>query len=222
MEGQKVAGPTASMPDELAAIRSALWQDVVRLHQKWAFFTELYATQESIDLLNFGARTYFAVNQQVWADDLLLAIARLTDPVRSVGKSNLSFAQLLIQIDPAQPPELHDKVEHCLEALMVLCDPIRERRKKLLAHSDLDTRLGRSVVPLVAVTKRDISVAFEKMRDLMNEVERAFLGNSTMFEFVEDTDAKELLYCLREAREARQAERVRHGLPPEPGARHEA
>ncbi|HEV8337168.1 MAG TPA: hypothetical protein VGR67_12185 [Candidatus Polarisedimenticolia bacterium] len=215
-------GKPSAMPAELAAVRAALWQEVVRLHMKWKIFSELYGSKETVDLLNFGAQAYFGLSQHVWADHIQLAIARLTDPLKSVGKDNLSLSRLLVHIDPADPAGLRDRVKVQLDELETLCGPIRQRRSKLLAHSDLDTILGRSLVPLVPITKKTIDSAFEKIRGIMNEVERAYLDRTTLFEYAVDTDAQELLYCLRHAREYRRQQRIRSGLPADPESQNEA
>jgi hypothetical protein len=203
------------LPTDLKEIREALWQDVVFLHTKWNIFRELHATHESVALLNFAGQGFFAMNQMIWAENIQMAIARLTDPTRSARRDNLTLKRLLDHIDLANPPGLHDRVKAALDELDVLCSPIRERRKKLHAHSDLDTKLGRNSAPLDPVTKKVIDSSLEKIRDIMNDVERTYLESVTSFEFDVHSDAQELLYHLKEAREYQRQQRMRFGLPPD-------
>src|SRR5262245_17577209 len=98
------AGASSPMPSELKEVRDALWQDVVFVHRKWNTFRELHSTQEHIDLLNFGGDEFFAINQMIWAENIQMAIARLTDPDQTGSYRNLSMEQLLRNIDPVAPP----------------------------------------------------------------------------------------------------------------------
>jgi len=209
------AGPPTPMPPELAAVWDPLWQDVVFLHTKWNNFRTLHRDKDSVDLLNFGSDEYFGINQMVWAADIEMAMARLTDPHQMGQYQNLTLGRLLLHIDPATPAGLHDKVKAMLDELAVLSKPTRDRRMKRLAHSDLDHRLGHSAT-LDPVTTKDIEDCLAKIQDIMNEVELAYLGKTTMYETTIEMAADELLHHLREAREYQRQERIRLGLPADP------
>jgi len=210
------AGVPSPIPLELKAVRDALWQDVVFVHTKWNIFKELHSTKENVDLLNFGGDEYFGINQMIWAENIQMAIARLTDPHQAGSHKNLSMERLLLHIDPATPPGLHAQVKAAVHELETLCEPIRARRMKLLAHSDLDVRLGRNPATLDSITTKVIDSCLEKMRDIMNAVELAHLGSTTMFDTDLESSARELLHHLKEGREYQRQERVRMGLPADP------
>jgi hypothetical protein len=210
------AGMSSPIPSDLKEVRDALWQDVVFVHTKWNIFKELHSTKENVDLLNFGGDEYFGIDQMIWAENIQMAIARLTDPHQTGSHKNLSMEQLLLHIDSATPPGLYAQVKAAVEELEALCEPIRARRMKLLAHSDLDVRLGRNAATLDPITSKVIDSCLEKMRDIMNAVELAHLGSTTMFDTNLESPAGELLYHLKEAREYQRQERVRLGLPADP------
>jgi len=188
----------------------------VFLHTKWNIFRDLHSGKESIDLLNFAGAEYFGISQMIWAADVQMHIARLTDPPQTGAYKNLSLKRLLLHIDSTTPAGLHVEVKSALDELDALCDPIRAKRMKHLAHSDFDTKLGRSPTALDPVTKKVIEDCLEKVRDIMNAVELAYLGSTTMYEANLESAAQELLYHLREAREYQRQERVRLGLPADP------
>ena len=61
----------------------ALEDEVTWLHAKWLEYRKLFAkSKESVDFLNETARFFFRVVQDVLWDDVLLHIARLTDPAK--------------------------------------------------------------------------------------------------------------------------------------------
>ena len=79
------------MGEELGSLYDALWQEVAGLHGKWSEYAALFGTRESrVDLLNQAAPYFFRIVQDSLWEDVLLHIARLTDPPKSAGKSNLT------------------------------------------------------------------------------------------------------------------------------------
>ncbi len=69
------------MPTELAEVYDALKQDISLLHVKWEVFNQLYVTsEETVELLNESAPSFFRICQDMLIDDILLTTSRLTDP----------------------------------------------------------------------------------------------------------------------------------------------
>jgi hypothetical protein len=79
----------------LGPLYHALYEEVTWLHAKWQQYRALFAeSPERIDLLNKVAGFFFQVIQDVLWEDVVLHIARLTDPARSAGKDNLTLLRL--------------------------------------------------------------------------------------------------------------------------------
>ncbi|MBK5279974.1 MAG: hypothetical protein JJE09_14035 [Bacteroidia bacterium] len=58
---------------------------------KWHAFNELFCSKLSrIDLMNESSSYFFFTVQEVLRDDLLLTIAKLTDPPKSIGNKKTS------------------------------------------------------------------------------------------------------------------------------------
>lgn len=88
-EHLQVLGPT------LGPLYHALYNEVTWLHAKWKQYRLLFAeSQERVDLLNDVAGFFFLLIQDVLWEDIILHIARLTDPPQSVGKDNLTLLRL--------------------------------------------------------------------------------------------------------------------------------
>ena len=84
-----------SMGKELGPIFHALWNEVAWIYKKWGQYVELFGTKPSrIDLLNNAAPLFFRIVQDTLFEDILVHIARLTDPPKSVGKPNLTIKRL--------------------------------------------------------------------------------------------------------------------------------
>jgi len=79
------------MGQELGETYEALGQEIVWLHSKWAEYAALYGTKESrVALLNKAAPRFARLIQDTLWEDIVLHIARLTDPPKSASKHNLT------------------------------------------------------------------------------------------------------------------------------------
>lgn len=87
MSERNLATSTAATLDGLLDELNAEWaRGVARLSE----FERLYGQVEHVALLNSVGAEFFADVQGILWDDLLLRIARLTDPPKSSGKDNLT------------------------------------------------------------------------------------------------------------------------------------
>jgi len=69
-----------SMGKDLGELYTAIWNEVVWLHMKWGECVELYGTRKSrIELLNKTASRFFRILQDIFLEDIILHISRLTD-----------------------------------------------------------------------------------------------------------------------------------------------
>lgn len=201
-------GNIAVMGQEIGAIYSALWQEVALIHQKWGQFVELFGTSpERVDLLNKAAPTLFRTVQDSLWENLLLHLARLTDPPRSVGKSNLSLRRL-------QEAVIGSPVETDVEAstskAVTATAFARDWRHRKLAHRDLDLALGQHIVPLAPASRIAVKEALSAVADVLNVVACHYHDSTTMFGLSgADADAASLLYILRDGLRYEEERRMR-------------
>jgi hypothetical protein len=70
------------MGTQLGTFFYALWQEVAWLYIKWQEYIELFGKKPSrVDLLNNAAPLFFRIVQDALWYDILMHIARLTDPL---------------------------------------------------------------------------------------------------------------------------------------------
>jgi hypothetical protein len=216
----RVLGP------ELGAFYHALQNEVTWVYAKWLEYRKLFASSEKrVDLLNEAAGFFFRVVQDVLWEDVLLHIARLTDPPKSAGKPNLTIQRLANLIpEPHVAADVRNLVSEAVEK----CSFAKEWRHRRLAHKDLDLALEAAhATPLPGVSRQAVTEALEAIASVLNEVESHYFDSEVGFEhFLAPDDAEALVHHLAVAirNDKRQRERFQQGKPlpedfePEPEA----
>jgi hypothetical protein len=183
------------MGRDLGEIYAALWQEVAGIHSKWAEYLVLYGTRESrVNLLNRAAPRFARLVQDTLWENVVLHIARLTDPPKSMRKSNLSVRSLAQHIDHT---ETKSEVERLVARAIVESEFCRDWRNRHLAHRDLKLALARGAEPLKPGSRQSVRIVLGTLGESLNVVSSHYLSSTTGFEFETDAGgALSLLYVL--------------------------
>jgi hypothetical protein len=147
----------ARMGERLGSIYDALWQEVARIHVKWEEYVTLFGTNpERIELMNRSAASFFLTVQDSLWEAVLLHIARLTDPPRSMGKSNLSLRSLAEEVSTSA---IGLDVAKLVAEASTHSDFARDWRNRQFAHKDLALALGQQVEPLAHASRAAVKQA---------------------------------------------------------------
>lgn len=185
-----------AMGPQLGPLYHALYNEVAWLHAKWLQYRQLYAhSPKRIDLLNEVSGFFFRVVQNVLWEDVLLHLARLTDPPKSVGKTNLT----LLRIRPAiTESSLAEEVHKLVEVAVSQSSFARDLRNRRLAHLDLDLALGKGAKPLPGISRQNVENALSAIRDVLNRLAGHYLDTTVGFEhFISHDNGEALVYHLR-------------------------
>ncbi len=199
------------MGDELGTIYAALWQEVAWVHGKWSDFVTLFGTKESrIDLLNAAAPAFCRLVQDSIWENVLLHLARLTDPPVTAKKQNLTIQRLPTLIDRVSSKGI---VETKVEAALASCAFARDWRNRHIAHSDLDLKVSDTARPLEFASRQCVSQALSSLSEVLNSVATAYSDSNTFFDTL-DGDAIALLYVIDDGlrAEEQRCERLRKGV----------
>ncbi|MDQ2867366.1 MAG: hypothetical protein M3R59_02985 [Verrucomicrobiota bacterium] len=152
------------MGEPLGEASYALWSEVALLFHDWGEFTYLFGSRPNrTELLNTAAPVFFRAVQVALFEATVLRIARLTDPPKSVGKSNLTVQQLPALADTALVGDLTRLVEEAQEAA-AFC---RDWRNRSIAHRDLQLALSKDAEPLPDAT-------IEKVKNAISAISAPF------------------------------------------------
>lgn len=200
------------MGERLGTYYNALWNEVAWLYSKWSEYDKLFGKKPSrVDLLNDAAPTFFHIVQDCLFKDIILHIARLTDPPKSVGKDNLSVRGLPCLISSAS---LKTEIESLIETAIQQADFCRDWRNRSLAHKDLKLSLADGAVPLKSASRIKVKDVLASLSSIMNAIARVYMDTTIIFDGLDTFKGAEALLCILDdgiKAEKRRRERIRAG-----------
>ena len=198
-EHLRTLGPT------VGPLYDALYNEVSWLHAKWNQYRILYAeSRERVESLNRIAGFFFRMIQNVLWEDVLMHIARLTDPPRSAGKDNLTLLRLSEALDE---PTLSAEVEILVEEAKKAALFARDWRNRRLAHTDLKLALEDRAEPLPGVSRHNVEQALAAIAAVLNKIWAHFSRAEVAFGLlIVHDDAESLAYYLKCAIDAKDRE----------------
>ena len=159
----------ATLGSEFGTVFHGLWREWVWSLLRRNEFRTLFTRVEDVSLLNAvtgGAFTWDI--QQIFWEDLLLRVCRLTDPAKTGRKRNLSVNQL-----PAfcaqHDLELGDKVQELVVAAEEKAKFARDWRNRRISHSDYD-RVVHNAEPLALASLEKVTMALDAIHSVLNAI----------------------------------------------------
>lgn len=197
-----------NMDPNLEAIFKPLLQEVALLTLKWQNVRELFVvSRERVEILNRTAGGFFGLVQITFRDDAFLALSRLTDPLQSGNKDNLTILRLLEHLDKNRNPTFYESLEKQTATAIERCKPFRLWRNKKLAHSDLGTALKFAPEPLPGVSVKEVNEAVQSLQIVMNSFNHYFFDTTTVFDsIIQSGGPDRLIHHLRKGLEAGEKE----------------
>ena len=182
--------------------------EVRNLHFKWKFFSQLFTDPYWVKILNATASSLFQSVEDSMLADILLSIARLTDPPKSAGQENLSFENLIQEI-----PEgvLRAKAVSFLSEIKDKTQAMTTWRKKKLAHNDLKKALGSFSLP--PIQKKDLTDTLELIPKIMNLLYGHFSDTEIIYDMcITSNDGDSLFFYLEYGLDAWEEDKRNHNV----------
>jgi hypothetical protein len=194
--GEVKAENIKAMGEDLGELYTEIWKEVAWLHLKWSDYVELYGKRKSrLDLLNKAARRFFRLLQDIYWEDILLHIARLTDNPKSAGKDTLTIQRFPQFIEDE---DLLVNIQSKIEVAIVKSQFCRDWRNRHIAHRDLELVLNKETVePLKSASRLKVKEAIYSLGDALNTLSKYFKDSTTIFDIPPSPDgAISLLHVL--------------------------
>ncbi len=139
---------------ESEAVLTALHGYITDVHQEWKTLIELFGSgDKKARLLSRTASGFFDTVYWALLRDVLLGIARLTDPLKTGRQDNLVLERLLKLPEVVADATLCTTATKQFEEVKEQAKPFRDYRHKYLAHLDLLTSV--QVTDATAGIKRE-------------------------------------------------------------------
>lgn len=203
------------MGPELGSVYHELSDEVAWLHAKWNQYRQLFGhSPERVELLNTVGSHFFHIVQDALWDNVILHIARLTDPIKSSGKDNLTLLRLPEVIPNAA---LKEEVKALVDAALLSSSFARDWRNRKLAHIDLALALQEGAQPLPGISRDNVENALSKVRSALNKLSVKYWQSETAYEhfIAAGGEGNDVIYFIRVGLKAEDArmERLRQGKP---------
>jgi hypothetical protein len=190
----------ASFPPRTGELAYELSSSITFLHLKWKLFRALFGTsQERIDLPNQTAPAFFAYVGQIMFNDVVLAIARLTDPPGTGKRENACLERLITLLAPHIGAAELAGWQSDLALLHAAVEPLRETRNRYLAHDDLATTLNYHPQPMPGVSRAHVETLLKRIRGPFESIEEKFRGSHTPHELIIAEGGEQLIASLKRA-----------------------
>lgn len=203
------------MGSELGPVYHKLSNEVAWLHAKWNQYRQLFGhSAKRVELLNKVGSHFFRIVQDALWDNIILHLARLTDPIKSSGRDNLTLLRLPEVIPDAS---LKQEVKELIDTAVSSSLFARGWRNRRLAHIDLALALQSGVNPLPGVSREKVENALSAFRSVLNKLSVKYWQSKTAYEhfIVMGGEGNNVIYFIRAGLKAEDArmERLRQGKP---------
>lgn len=189
-----------TLGEELGSVYTALYNEVTWLHLQWDEYMELFGQKHRVKLLNNAASGFFRMIQSTLSDDVMIGIARLTDPIITHAskekKYNLTILTLPNLMEPAEKEALEFLIKEAMDAA-AFCRDWRNRR---LAHRDLPLSLQKkNAAPLPPATVDKIEAALKGLAEVIRFIGFKRFDTDIRFDhIIRANGAERLLYVLND------------------------
>lgn len=121
--------------DEIAQkMVKAFGKHVIELRSAHRIYKELFESEETENLLDKTAQSFFDDLRIILRNYILLEFAKITDPAESRGEENFTIANIIESV--CWPKRVEQKLKILNEKANRFRSYIKETRNKLLAHID--------------------------------------------------------------------------------------
>ncbi len=183
------------MGQGLGAIYARLWNECVWLFWRWDDYIVLFGTsEERLNKLNEAASAFFYQLQGTLFESVLLHMCRMTDPVKSRGRDNLTLELLPDLVDAA----IRNELKNLLASARQKCEFARGWRNLRISHSDLGLALDKSAKPLPAASRKSVREGLDAIAAVLNRVGRHHGDEHVRYDLFESRLSARALVCVIE------------------------
>ena len=129
-------------------------------------FSRLFGSRKHVEHLNAIGGGFFGDVQHIFWDDLILRLCRLTDPIGTGTKRNLTIQIVPELCGPSLNTEIRCRVDRAVEATGFA----RDHRNRRIAHEDYDLTLRKDPEALSAGSLKKAKISLDSIHAVLDSV----------------------------------------------------
>src|SRR3954471_22199523 len=145
------AGAMSSMPAAMGGVFRGFFQEYSIVRAKWRLYERLFATPESVELLNRHGAHAFGLIQDLLIKDVILCITRMLNTSKASWGDPANLASLLIDLAAHKQMALVKRLTAIRDRVGPLGDELTRWRHEHLAENDyaayVDMRADTDALP---------------------------------------------------------------------------
>lgn len=204
MNPQDRFGFDKTTPELVQKVFARLYDEIVILHHRWEFFSELFEKPENASLLARLAHASFYVIGDSIADIMIMSICRLSDPASSRDYGHLTLERLT-----SACPKIAG-----LDQLWIdfrdACLPFRAHRNHRIGHTDLNAAINPYENLLPGIECSDVEKVLNLATKILKVVHRHYSRAEIAVIPPQRVGGADVL--MNSVRKGYQSERELHGL----------
>lgn len=149
----------------------------------WKQFKNLFGHgPERVELMNRAGAGFFYRVDKHFFEAVALAVCRLSDPVKSAGKANLTVRLFESFMDTVARKQ---RMQELLDAVQKSTEFARDWRNRRIGHNDYGLKTGEAV-PLEKATLEYMDAAIAALHETLSYVCLEFMGQNLHNEVIDD------------------------------------
>ncbi len=182
---------------ELGSLYNLLYNETIWLHYKWVEYRELFGTKDSrIKLLNDTAPFFFFIIQRTLWENLILGIARITDPPKTFNKRNITIQAIPEFIEEQN---LKEKLELKIKIIIEKTSFCRDWRNRRITHYDYELNINENAKPLEKASRELLKESLKLILEFINILHKHYFDSKLYLEKINSSrGAFALLHTLND------------------------
>jgi len=185
----------------MGGVFQGFFQEYSIFRAKWKLYERLFATSESIDLLNRHGAHAFGLIEDVLIKDIILCITRMLNPSKASWGDPANLATLLIDLAAHKQTALVKRLNAIRDRVKPISDGLRRWRDERLSRNDYAAYVGMraDIDALPSNHRKMIEDVLSAMGEVLKELQAHYSNVAELHKDVaQPGDFDELVGHLRE------------------------
>src|SRR3954471_19839629 len=167
------AGAMSSMPAAMGGVFRGFFQEYSIVRAKWRLYERLFATPESVELLNRHGAHAFGLLEDLLIKDVILCITRMMNTSKASWGDPANLATLLIDLAAHKQMALVKRLSAIRDRVKPVGDGLKRWRDEQLTRNDYAAYLGMKaeIDALPSNHRKMVEDVLSAMGDVMEQLQ---------------------------------------------------